>query len=56
MFELLVSDGALRREIGRAARDFVRANFDPAILGPRLMNVYARVAQSYAHERLERSA
>jgi len=56
MFELFVSDGTLRREIGSAARDFVRVNFDPAILGPRLMNVYTRVAQSYAQERLERSA
>lgn len=44
LFEQLIDDQPRRRAIGSAARDFIRRHFDSAILGQRLVNVYAAVA------------
>jgi polysaccharide biosynthesis protein PslH len=43
MFEQLIDDGPRRRAIGAAARDLIRTNFDPTILGARLAQVYAHL-------------
>jgi glycosyltransferase involved in cell wall biosynthesis len=43
MFEQLIDDGPRRGAIGAAARDLIRTNFDPTILGARLAQVYARL-------------
>jgi glycosyltransferase involved in cell wall biosynthesis len=45
LFEQLIDDEPRRRAIGAAARDLIRTNFDPTILGERLARVYAHVAQ-----------
>jgi glycosyltransferase involved in cell wall biosynthesis len=44
-FEQLIDDEPRRRAIGAAARQFIHMHFDPAILGARLVDVYARAAQ-----------
>jgi glycosyltransferase involved in cell wall biosynthesis len=56
LFEGLISDRARRREIGGLAREFVRMNFDPAILAARLVSVYSTTAESYRQGRLRQSA
>lgn len=56
LFEGLIFDPARRCEIGAAAREFVRLNFDPATLAARLVSVYSRTAESYARGRLRQSA
>lgn len=48
LLEELVLDQKSRSEIGAAAREFVRVNFDPARLAARLMSVYSETAESYA--------
>jgi polysaccharide biosynthesis protein PslH len=48
LFEGLIYDPVRQREIGRAAREFVRVNFDPATLAARLLFVYQQAAESYA--------
>ncbi len=55
LFEGLVSDSPRQREIGRAARDFIRENFDPAKLGSRLVEVYSHTAKSYAQKHLRQN-
>lgn len=56
LFEELIFDPARRCEIGAAARKLIELNYDPAILGPRLMHVYKQVAESYAQRGLQQSA
>jgi glycosyltransferase involved in cell wall biosynthesis len=56
LFEGLTFDTARQREIGAAAREFVRMNFDPATLAARLLSVYTQTAESYAQGRLRQSA
>lgn len=55
-FELLVSDPTCRRKIGETAREFIKLNYDPAILGPRLMDLYTQVAESYAQRAMQEGA
>ena len=54
--EVLIFDPARRSEIGAAAREFIRVNFDPAALGARLLSVYSQAAQTYAQRHLRQSA
>jgi glycosyltransferase involved in cell wall biosynthesis len=46
-FEALVSDAAKRQKFGQAAREFIRLNFSPKILGKQLIAVYEKVAREY---------
>ncbi len=55
LFEGLIFDPARRCDIGTAAREFVRLNFDPANLAARLVSAYSRTAESYAQGRLRQS-
>jgi polysaccharide biosynthesis protein PslH len=48
LFEGLVLDRKRRCEIGAAAREFVRTNFDAAKLATRLVHVYSQTVESYA--------
>jgi glycosyltransferase involved in cell wall biosynthesis len=50
LFESLVRDRARQRQIGKAAREFIRVNFNPEVLGAQLINLYERVAEGYAHK------
>jgi glycosyltransferase involved in cell wall biosynthesis len=50
LFESLVRDRAQQRQIGTAAREFIRVNFNPEVLGAQLINLYERVAEGYAHK------
>ena len=45
LFEKLVADPALRQRLGKAARDFISENFNPKILGPRLIAAYSSAAE-----------
>jgi glycosyltransferase involved in cell wall biosynthesis len=56
LFEELISNPARQREIGAAAREFIRINFDPASLADRLLQVYVQTAESYQQRRLRKSA
>jgi len=47
LFEKLVADPALRQRLGEAARDFIRENFNPKILGPHLIAAYLSAAEMY---------
>ena len=51
--EMLSLDPLRSREIGLAAREFVRLNYDPTTLAARLISVYAETAEKYrkAHRR-----
>jgi glycosyltransferase involved in cell wall biosynthesis len=48
LFEKLVTDPALRHRLGEAARDFISENFNPEILGPRLIAAYSSAAELVA--------
>jgi len=54
LFEKLVTDPALRHRIGKAARDFISENFNPKILGPRLIAAYSRAAELVPEKVAER--
>ena len=56
LFEGLILDPARQREIGAAAQEFVRVNFDPATLAARLLSVYSQTAEKYAQGRFRQSA
>ena len=56
LFESLISDPIRQRDMGKAAREFVRLNFDPARLADRLMLAYTQTAESHQHRRLRKSA
>jgi glycosyltransferase involved in cell wall biosynthesis len=51
LFEGLIVDRARQRELGAAAREFVRLQFDPLALATRLMRVYSQTAESCASGR-----
>jgi hypothetical protein len=44
LFEKLVEDSALRRQLGEAARNFIRENFNPKTLGLQLIDAYSKAA------------
>jgi glycosyltransferase involved in cell wall biosynthesis len=56
LLEALISDPVRPQEIGAAAREFVRLNFDSASLADRLLQVYVQTAESYQQRRLRKSA
>jgi glycosyltransferase involved in cell wall biosynthesis len=45
LFEKLVNDPALRRQLGKAAREFISENFNPKTLGQQLIDAYATAAE-----------
>jgi len=44
MFEQLVWDSALRKQVGEAARGFIHSHFNPQTLGHQLLDTYASVS------------
>lgn len=45
LFEKLVTDPALRTQLGKAAREFISENFNPKTLGEQLIDAYSTAAE-----------